>query len=69
MVSLSSMIAAVIITLSTFILPSILPVLLPEQDWLLSCIAVIVTAFIFFIYIDKIFSEFDKELKAVFLLA
>ncbi len=54
MVSLSSMIAAVIITLSTFILPSILPVLLPEQYWLLSCIAVIVTAFIFYLHRQNI---------------
>lgn len=54
MVSLSSMIAAVIITLSTFILPFILPALLPEQDWLLSCIAVIVTAFIFYLHRQNI---------------
>ncbi|AYW45186.1 glycerol-3-phosphate 1-O-acyltransferase PlsY [Tetragenococcus koreensis] len=54
MVSLSSMIAAVIITLSTFILPFILPALLPEQDWLLSCIAVIVTVFIFYLHRQNI---------------
>ncbi|AYW48741.1 glycerol-3-phosphate acyltransferase [Tetragenococcus osmophilus] len=54
MVSLSSMIAAVIITISTFILPSIFPMLLPEQDGLLSCIAIIVTAFIFYLHRQNI---------------
>ncbi|MDN6639549.1 MAG: glycerol-3-phosphate 1-O-acyltransferase PlsY [Tetragenococcus sp.] len=54
MVSLSSMIAAVIITISTFILPTIFPMILPEQDGLLSCIAVIVTAFIFYLHRQNI---------------
>jgi len=54
MVSLSSMLAAVIITLSTFILPFIFPVLLPEPDRLLSFIAVVVTAFIFYLHRQNI---------------
>ncbi len=48
MVSLTSMIAAVLITLSTIFLPFIAPSILPQQDWLLTAIAVGVTSFIFY---------------------
>lgn len=54
MVSLSSMIAAVLITLSTIFIPYIAPVILPHQDWLLTIIAVCVTTFIFYRHKDNI---------------
>lgn len=47
MVSLSSMISATLITMSTFFLPYIAPSILPQFDWLLSLIAVALTTFIF----------------------
>jgi glycerol-3-phosphate acyltransferase PlsY len=47
MVSLTSMIAACLITLSTVVLPFIAPAILPEQNWLLTFIAIGVTIFIF----------------------
>jgi len=47
MVSLTSMIAACLITLSTIVLPFIAPAILPEQNWLLTFIAIGVTIFIF----------------------
>ena len=47
MVSLSSMISAVLITLSTIFLPYIAPVILPEHNWLLTIIAFLVSSFIF----------------------
>lgn len=47
MVSLTSMIAACLITLSTIFLPFIFPFILPEQNWLLTLIAIGVTIFIF----------------------
>ncbi|MGX6979421.1 glycerol-3-phosphate 1-O-acyltransferase PlsY [Vagococcus elongatus] len=53
-VSLSSMISAVLITLSTFILPFIAPMILPEFDWLLSVLAICITAFIFYRHKDNI---------------
>lgn len=46
-VSLTSMISAVLITISTVILPMICPAILPKQDWLLTGIAVFLTIFIF----------------------
>lgn len=54
MVSLTSMIAAVLITLSTIFLPLIAPSILPQQDWLLTAIAVGVTIFIFYRHKDNI---------------
>ncbi|MGX7196629.1 glycerol-3-phosphate 1-O-acyltransferase PlsY [Enterococcus olivae] len=54
MVSLSSMIAAVLITLSTIFLSAIAPVILPTHDWLLTIIAVAVTAFIFYRHKENI---------------
>lgn len=47
MVSLTSMISAVLITLSTVLLPYIAPAILPKQDWLLTFIAIGLTIFIF----------------------
>lgn len=46
-VSLTSMISAVLITISTVILPMICPAILPKQSWLLTGIAVFLTIFIF----------------------
>ncbi|WP_461198367.1 glycerol-3-phosphate 1-O-acyltransferase PlsY [Enterococcus sp. N249-2] len=46
-VSLTSMIAACLITLSTIVVPFVAPVILPEQNWLLTFIAAGVTIFIF----------------------
>lgn len=54
MVSLSSMIAAVLITLSTILLPYIAPVILAKQDWLLTIIAICVTIFIFYRHKENI---------------
>ncbi|MFK4565707.1 glycerol-3-phosphate 1-O-acyltransferase PlsY [Enterococcus sp. UD-01] len=47
MVSLTSMISAVLITLSTIILPFAIPAILPHFDWLLTLIAIALTTFIF----------------------
>lgn len=47
MVSLSSMIAAVLVTLSTVLLPFVWPAILPDHNWLLRLIAAGVTIFIF----------------------
>jgi glycerol-3-phosphate acyltransferase PlsY len=47
MVSLTSMISAVLITLSTIILPFAIPAILPQFDWLLTLIAIALTTFIF----------------------
>ncbi|MTD38890.1 glycerol-3-phosphate 1-O-acyltransferase PlsY [Erwinia sp. CPCC 100877] len=47
MVSLTSMISAVLITLSTIILPFAIPAILPKFDWLLTAIAIALTTFIF----------------------
>lgn len=54
MVSLSSMIAAVLITLSTLFLPNICPLILPNHSWLLTGIAIAVSAFIFYRHKDNI---------------
>lgn len=48
MVSLSSMISAVLITLSTIFLPFIAPSILPHFNWLLTIIAFFVSSFIFY---------------------
>lgn len=50
MVSLTSMIQAVIVTLSTIILPMTFPTILPHFDWLLTTIAIIITTFIFILH-------------------
>lgn len=47
MVSLTSMCSAVLITLSTVILPFTVPSILPKLDWLLTSIALALTVFIF----------------------
>ncbi|WP_066025379.1 glycerol-3-phosphate 1-O-acyltransferase PlsY [Enterococcus mundtii] len=54
MVSLTSMISAVLITLSTIFLPYIAPVILPEPNLLLTLIACGVSAFIFYRHKDNI---------------
>lgn len=59
MVSLSSMIAAVLVTLSTIILPYVWPAILPAHNWLLTLIAAGVTIFIFIRHRENI-----KRIKA-----
>ncbi|MGX6961373.1 glycerol-3-phosphate 1-O-acyltransferase PlsY [Vagococcus xieshaowenii] len=54
MVSLSSMIAAVIVTLSTILLPFIWPTILPDFNWVLTIVAAAVSAFIFYRHKDNI---------------
>ncbi len=54
MVSLSSMIAAVLITLSTVVLPYLWPQVLPDHNWLLTAIATGVTLFIFYRHRENI---------------
>ncbi|EFF20958.1 glycerol-3-phosphate 1-O-acyltransferase PlsY [Enterococcus faecium] len=54
MVSLSSMISAVLITLSTIVLPYIAPVILAKPNWLLTIIAFLVSSFIFYRHKDNI---------------
>ena len=54
MVSLSSMISAVLITLSTVILPYVAPAILPKPNCLLTIIAFGVSAFIFYRHKDNI---------------
>ena len=54
MVSLTSMIAAVLITLSTVILPEVWPQVLPQHNWLLTLIACGLTIFIFYRHRDNI---------------
>ena len=54
MVSFTSIVAASLITLSTFIVPFFAPVILAQQDWLLSIIAIAVTLFIFYRHKDNI---------------
>ncbi|MBO0477294.1 glycerol-3-phosphate 1-O-acyltransferase PlsY [Vagococcus sp. DIV0080] len=54
MVSLSSMLSALIITLSTILLPLVLPVILPHQDWLLTALATGITIFIIYRHRDNI---------------
>lgn len=54
MVSLSSMVAAVFITLATVLVPQIAPFILPKQDWLLTLIAICVSIFIIYRHKDNI---------------
>ncbi|WP_458203100.1 glycerol-3-phosphate 1-O-acyltransferase PlsY [Enterococcus faecium] len=54
MVSLSSMISAVLITLSTIVLPYVAPVILAKLNWLLTIIAFLVSSFIFYRHKDNI---------------
>ncbi|MGX7031103.1 glycerol-3-phosphate 1-O-acyltransferase PlsY [Vagococcus zengguangii] len=54
MVSLSSMIAAVVVTISTIILPYIWPTILPEFNWVLTLVAAAVSCFIFYRHKDNI---------------
>lgn len=54
MVSLASMVSAVLITLSTVIVPFLWPTILPEFNWLLTLIACGLTIFIFFRHKDNI---------------
>ncbi|EOH89603.1 glycerol-3-phosphate acyltransferase [Enterococcus villorum] len=54
MVSLTSMISATLITLSTIFLPYLAPSILPKQNWLLTIIAFLVSAFIFYRHKDNI---------------
>ncbi|MGM8137462.1 glycerol-3-phosphate 1-O-acyltransferase PlsY [Enterococcus italicus] len=53
-VSLTSMIAAVLITLSTIILPYWVPAILPTHNWLLTIIAIGVSTFIFYRHKENI---------------
>ncbi|EPH94679.1 MULTISPECIES: glycerol-3-phosphate 1-O-acyltransferase PlsY [unclassified Enterococcus] len=53
-VSLTSMISATLITLSTIILPYIAPQILPSHNWLLTLIAFGVTLFIFYRHKENI---------------
>ena len=62
MVSLSSMISAVLITLSTIVLPYVAPVILAKPNWLLTIIAFLVSSFIF-IGIKTISSVSETILK------
>ena len=54
MVSLSSMISAVVITLSTIVLAYVAPVNLAKPNWLLTIIAFLVSSFIFYRHKDNI---------------
>ncbi|MGX4686116.1 glycerol-3-phosphate 1-O-acyltransferase PlsY [Vagococcus sp. JNUCC 83] len=53
-VSLASMISAVIITISTVVLPIYAPFILSEQNWLLTSLAVAITLFIIIRHRDNI---------------
>lgn len=54
MVSLTSMLSAFLITLSTVLLPLFWPQVLPEQDWLLTILASGITLFIIIRHRDNI---------------
>lgn len=54
MVSLASMVSAVLITLSTIFIPLIFPVILGRQDWLLTGLAIGITFFIIYRHRDNI---------------
>lgn len=54
MVSLTSMLSAIIVTLSTVILPICLPFLLPKQDWFLTFVALCVSIFIIYRHKENI---------------
>lgn len=68
MVSLTSMISAVLITLSTIILPFTVPAILPTFNWLLTVIAIALTTFIFVRHRENI-QRIKMEQKVAFLLA
>ncbi|MGY3765073.1 glycerol-3-phosphate 1-O-acyltransferase PlsY [Vagococcus vulneris] len=53
-VSLSSMISAILITISTVVIPLIFPDILAEQNWLLTTLAIIITLFIIYRHRDNI---------------
>lgn len=54
MVSLASMVSAILITLSTIILPLVFPTILNHQDWLLTGLAMAITSFIIYRHRDNI---------------
>lgn len=54
MVSLASIISAILITLSTIILPQLIPIILPQQDWLLTALATAISFFIIYRHRDNI---------------
>lgn len=54
MVSVTSMVSAVLITISTIVLPFIWPTVLPQFNWLLTAIAAGLTIFIFIRHKDNI---------------
>lgn len=54
MVSLTSMLSALLITLSTILLPIFFPVILTNQDWLLTILATSITLFIIIRHRDNI---------------
>lgn len=54
MVSLSSMISAVLITLSTIVLPFIAPSILHDFNWVLTVVAFAITTFIFYRHKENI---------------
>ncbi|MFC6347972.1 glycerol-3-phosphate 1-O-acyltransferase PlsY [Vagococcus carniphilus] len=54
MVSLASMVSAVIITISTVVIPLIFPSILAYQDWLLTSLAVAISIFIIYRHRDNI---------------
>ena len=53
-VSLASIISAILITLSTIILPKMIPIILPQQDWLLTTLATAISIFIIYRHRDNI---------------
>lgn len=54
MVSLSSMLSAIIITISTVVIPLVFPSILAYQDWLLTTLAVAISIFIIYRHRDNI---------------
>ncbi|MGO2084262.1 glycerol-3-phosphate 1-O-acyltransferase PlsY [Vagococcus sp.] len=54
MVSLSSMISAVAVTLSTIVLPLTFPIILSHQNWLLTILATLISIFIIYRHRDNI---------------
>ncbi|MDT2848449.1 glycerol-3-phosphate 1-O-acyltransferase PlsY [Vagococcus carniphilus] len=54
MVSLASMVSAVIITISTVVIPLVFPSILAYQDWLLTSLAVAISIFIIYRHRDNI---------------
>ena len=54
MVSFASMVSAVLITLSTLVLPLFAPSILAQQDWLLTTLAILITLFIIYRHKDNL---------------